>query len=480
MRQASLLAILPLLLAGCSMAPPLQVPIMPLAETYKYGARWSEAVPADHLPRGEWWQDFADPALSDLIARADLDSPGVAAAVARLERVQAEARASGAGTFPQLSTAARASRERYSAGRPIGPGQPVTSDQYVLGGTLSYEVDLWGRVRNELRAKEADASAEAANLASVRLSLRAAVADAYFELRGLDAQSRLLERTVEGFAAADRLIAVRHEGGIASGVDRSRSKSLLANARAAQHVIAAERATGENRIATLVGAAPSEFTIEPVADLAQLPAVASGLPSSLLERRPDVARAQRNLIAANARIGSAKAALFPRIDLALAAGFQASGSPLISAPTGYWALGPLSALLSVFDGGRRRAHVDISEAEYRALAAAYRETVLNAFREVEDALATGSSLAAQEMERRTAAQAAARGSELALDRYRDGAADYLEVVTAQTAALEAEQAYIAVQVSRRRVAVRLIRALGGGFDAGNQDAGGGLGRVKES
>lgn len=461
------------------MAPPLQVPITPVTDTYKYGARWNEAVPADHLPRGAWWQGFADPALDDLIARADLDNPGLAGAVARLERVQAESRLAGVGTVPNLGTSARLSRERLSAGRPVGPDQAVTSEQYVLGGALRYELDLWGRVRNEARAGEASAFAEAANLASVHLSLRAAIADAYFELRGLDAQTRLLEGTVEAFAAADRLIALRQEGGIASGVDRSRSQSLLANARAAAHAVAAQRAAVENRIAVLVGLTPAELSIEPMADLAELPAVAPGLPSTLLERRPDVARAQRSLIAANARIGAAKAALYPRFDLALTAGFQASGTPLVSAPTAYWALGPLSTVLSLFDGGRRRAQVDISEADYRAVAAGYRETVLNAFREVEDALAAASSLKAQEAERRTAARAAARGSDLALDRYRDGATDYLEVVSAQTAALDAEQAYIDVQVARRRVVVRLVRALGGGFDAGSQLAAGRPGGASE-
>ncbi|MGV2497607.1 efflux transporter outer membrane subunit [Pelagerythrobacter aerophilus] len=470
MRRASLLVAAPVLLAGCSMAPPLEVPLTPVTETYKYGARWSEAVPADHMPRGAWWRGFADPTLDELIARADLDNPGLAAAVARLERAQAEARLASADTVPHLGSSARLSRERLSSGRPVGPGHAVTSEQYVLGGALSYELDLWGRVQNEARAGEASASAEAANLASVHLSLRAAVADAYFELRGLDAQMRLLKHTVEAFAAADRLIALRHEGGIASGVDRSRSQSLLANARAGAHAIAAQRAAVENRIAALVGVTPAELSIEPRADLAELPAVAPSLPSTLLERRPDIARAQRSLIAANARIGAAKAALYPRFDLALAAGFQANGMPLVSAPTGYWALGPLSAVLSLFDGGLRRAQVDISEADYRALAAGYRETVLNAFREVEDALAAASSLEAQEAERRTAAQAAARGSDLALDRYRDGATDYLEVVTAQTAALDAEQAYIDVQVSRRRGVVRLVRALGGDFDAGGQVA----------
>ncbi|EMD81825.1 efflux transporter outer membrane subunit [Pacificimonas flava] len=472
MRRASLSTIAMLLLAGCSMAPPLEIPAMPVAESYKYGVEWSEAVPADHRLRGEWWRAFGDPVLDDLIARADRGNPGLAAAVARLDRARAEASLSGADLYPTLDASAAVSRQRLSAGRPIGPGVPVTADQYVLGGALGYEIDLWGRVRDQVAASEAEAEAEAANLASVQLSLRAALADSYFQLCGLNRETALLRDTVEAYGAADDLIRIRHEGGAASGVDRSRSQTQLANARARLRGVSSRRAALENRIATLVGIMPADFAIAPAETSGALPAFAPGLPSTLLERRPDIARAQRRLIAANARIGVARAAMFPSIDLALTGGFQAIGTPLLSVPTGYWALGPFSAVLSLFDGGRREAREDVSEADYRALAAGYRETVLGAFREVEDSLANGAALADEEVERERAAQAAARGEELALDRYRDGAADYLEVVTAQTAALEAQQALIAVQMDRRRAAVTLIRALGGGTQDGTAAGGG--------
>ncbi|EQB11611.1 hypothetical protein L288_03180 [Sphingobium quisquiliarum P25] len=466
MRRINFAAPALLLMAGCSMAPPLHIPATPMAEDYKYGALWRNAAPADRQPRGQWWRDFDDPVLDDLIARADVDSPSLAAAVARLDRAQAETRLAGADLAPTLDGQMALSRERLSAGRPIGPGVPVTADQYILGGALNYEIDLWGRVRHSVRASEADAAVEAASLASVRLSLHGALADAYFQLRGLDREGALLRRTVDAYEASDALIRIRHEGSIASGVDRSRSQTQLANAQALFRQIAARRATLENRIATLTGMMPGQFAITPADSIAALPAIAPGLPSTLLERRPDIAGAQRRLIAANARIGVAKAARFPRIDLALAGGFQASGAPLISAPTGYWALGPLSAVLNLFDGGRQRARVAVSEAEYNILAANYRETVLNAFQEVEDSLASNAALAAEEADRQRAAQAAARGEELALDRYRDGAADYLEVVTAQTAALAAQQAFITVQTARRRAAITLVRALGGGAQDG--------------
>jgi multidrug efflux system outer membrane protein len=283
------------------------------------------------------------------------------------------------------------------------------------------------------------------------------------QLRGLDAQLALLDRTVAAYRRADELIRVRHEGGLASGIDRNRAQTQLANARARAEVLVAERASIENMIAVLIGASPSQFSVPANEALPSLPAVTAGLPSQLLERRPDIAQAERRMIAANARIGAARAALFPVIQLGLAGGVRTSGASILNAPASYWALGPLAALFDLFDGGRKRAQVQVRTAEYDETAAQYRDTVLNAFREVEDALALSASLATQEQERHRAAQAAQRTEALALDRYKDGAADYLEVFTAQTAALEAQQEYIDVVVSRRRAAITLVRALGGDF-----------------
>lgn len=236
----------------------------------------------------------------------------------------------------------------------------------------------------------------------------------------------------------------------------------LSSARARAAAIAGERAGIEDEIAVLVGALPSTFSIPRADAMPALPAVTPGLPSDLVERRPDVAEAERKLNAANARIGVARAALFPAITLGLGGGFQAKAAPLLSAPTGFWALGPLSTVLNLFDGGRRRAQVDIRKADYDELAANYRQTVLGAFRDVEDALANAAALAGQENELHSAARSAARTEGLALERYRDGASDYLDVVTAQTASLDAQQAYLDVEVARRRAAVQMVRALGGG------------------
>ena len=453
------------ILGGCATSPPLAVPSTPITGEYKHGAAWQAAQPGDHLPRGEWWRGFGDATLDALIERIDGESPTLTAAVARLDRATAGARVARAGLMPSIDLRGAASRERLSAGRPIGPGVPVTADQYVLGATLGYELDLWGRVRSDVRAGEAEAAAAAADLMSIRLSLEAAVADNYLRLRGLDAQQALLDRTVAAYTKADNLIRTRYDGGIASGVDISRSQTQLSSARARAEAIAAERAAVENAIAVLVGAMPSAFALPVAQGLPAMPRVTPGLPSTLLERRPDVARAERRLIAANARIGAARGALFPSLTLGLTGGFQATGLPVLSAPTSYWALGPLAAVFNLFDGGRRRAQVDVREAEYQEIAADYRQTVLDAFREVEDSLARSTALERQERELSEAARAASRTEALALDRYRDGASDFLDVVTAQTAALEAQQAYIDAQSQRRREAVTLVRALGGGVQS---------------
>lgn len=459
MRRADFILVAAFALGGCATTAPLAVPVVPVADEFKHGAAWKAAHPGDHLPRGTWWRDFGDASLDELIARADAGAPSLAAAIARLDRATAQARVASAGRYPSLDARASTIRENDRAAGDVGTT--------VVGAALSYEIDLWGRARSEAMAGEAEAAAANADMESVRLTLHAAIAESYLVLRALDAEEALLRRTAEAYLRADRLIRTRYEGGIASGVDVSRSAAQLARVGARVEILGGDRAVVENAIAVLIGATPSSFTIQPSAELPAFPAVTPGLPSSLLERRADVARAERRLEAANARIGAARAALFPILTLGLDGGVQAGGTALLGAPATFWALGPLVAVLDLFDGGRRRAELDIREAEYRELAAGYRHTVLDAFRDVEDSLGRAAALSRQEQELELAAEAAARSEELALDRYRDGAADYLEVITAQTAALEAEQAYLSVQFQRRREAVMLVRALGGGWhDAG--------------
>ena len=271
MPRAEWLAAVVLGLAGCASTPLPVRPSVPSAADYKYGAAWRTAQPGDHLPRGDWWSGFADPQLDELIAQVDSANPTLAAAVARFDRATASARLARSALFPSIEARASSSLERPPAGQSV--------ERSALGAALGYELDLWGRVRNEVRAGESDAAAAAADTESVRLSLKAAVADNYLRLRGLDAQQALLDRTVAAYERADALIRTRHQGGIASGIDRSRSQTQLSNARARARAVAAQRAAVENLLAVLVGATPSQFSIVVTDSIPRLPEVL-GTPGS--------------------------------------------------------------------------------------------------------------------------------------------------------------------------------------------------------
>ncbi|MCI4591876.1 efflux transporter outer membrane subunit [Sphingobium sp. BYY-5] len=457
--------LLPALLAACSMAPDYHPPETVAPAAFKEVTGWTAAQPMDTASRGAWWEAFGDPVLNDLETRAEKASPTLAAALARYDQARAAARVEASDLVPTVSAGADASRRRVSGNRFQGNGNAVTYNDYVVGGSLDYELDLWGRIRNSVKAARADAQASEDDLASARLSLQASVADAYARLRGLDAQAALFRQTVEAFGRAYNLTATRRKGGIASGMDVNRSKTALSNARAQISAIANERAATEHEIAALIGVVTSDFSIAPQDALPQMPVVPAGTPSELLQRRPDIAAAERRIYAANARIGVAKAAYFPSLTLGLTGGWEATRGDLLSSANSFWGLGPLSALVTLFDGGRRNAQVRISRAEYDELAATYRETVLNAFRQAEDAIAASRHLATQSVDQRDAAQAALRTSKIAYSRYRDGASDYLEVVTAQTDALEAQRALLAVETSRMRASIALVKAMGGAAGA---------------
>lgn len=449
------------LLSGCSMAPDYRPPETSAPQSYKEVAGWTTATPMDGTPRGNWWEAFNDPVLNDLEDRAAKASPTLAAALARYDQARANVRIEGASLLPEIGVGGDAGRQRASGNRPGGTGASATYNDFAVGGTLDYEIDLWGRIRNRVKSAQADAQASEADLASARLSLQAAVADAYARLRGLDAEAQLLQQTVQAFSRAYDLTATRYRGGIASGMDVNRAKTVLGNARAQISAVANERAATEHEIAALVGVVTSDFTIAQNVQPLDAPAFPVGAPSELLQRRPDIAAAERRIYAANARIGVARAAFFPSLTLGLSGGWEATHGDLLKASNSFWGLGPLSTLLTIFDGGRRSAQVKLSRAQYEELAANYRETVIGAFRQVEDAVAANRYLASQSVDQREAAQAAARTSKIAFSRYHDGASDYLEVVTAQTDALEAERALLAVQTQRMRASVSLVKALGG-------------------
>lgn len=454
-------ALMALAVAGCSMAPAYHPPQTAAPAQFKEVAGWSQAMPADGQDRGAWWTVYGDPVLNDLETRADAASPTLAAALARYNEARAAAREAAADLYPTVGVNGNASRNRVSRYRPSSTGVAGEYNDYILGGSISYELDLWGRVRNEVKASEAAADASRADLASARLSLQAAVADAYFRLRGLDAEATLLAGSVDAFSRAYDLTEKRHNGGIASGIDTNRARTTLENARALIAANANQRAATEHELAALTGALASDFALAAATPDLIPPAVPVGSPSELLQRRPDIAAAERRIFAANARIGVAKAAFFPSVSLGASGGWNTTGPAFLSAPSSFWSLGPLASILTLFDGGRRNAQVRISRAQYDEAAANYRDTVLTAFRQVEDAIAAIHHLADETVSQQAAAQAAQRTRDIAMARYRDGASDYLEVVTAQTDALSAQRNLISAQTDRMRASIALVKAMGG-------------------
>lgn len=452
---------LALLLGACSTAPAYHPPETAAPAQFREMAGWTAAAPADDAARGDWWAVYQDGDLDTLEQQAMAASPTLAAALARYEQARAAARETASDLYPTVGVSGQFARDRVSANRPLTSGHAATYDNTIVGGTISYEPDLWGRIRNAVAADKADAEASKADLASARLSLQASVADAYFRLRGLDAEAALLASSVDAYARAEDLTQRRHRGGIASGIDVNRAATVLGNARALVAAIASERAATEHELAALTGTLASAFALPPRTDALVPPQVPVGTPSQLLERRPDIAAAERRVYAANREIGVARAAWFPTLTLGAGGGWQTTGPALLSAPSSFWALGPAALVGTLFDGGKRAAQVRISRAQYDEAAADYRGTVLTAFRQVEDAIAAIRQLGEEAAAQKDAAEAAERTSTIALARYRDGAASYLEVVTAQTDALTARRTLIAVQTDRMQASIALVKAMGG-------------------
>ncbi len=460
--KPALAALVLVLLGGCSLAPDYHPPAVPAAEAYKeVPSGWTIAAPAADAPPAAWWQAFGDLTLDGLESRVEAGNQSLAASVARYDQAVAAVREARADLFPQVDATGSATRQRVSGNSPTATGRGATFNDYQIGGSLSWEIDLFGRVRNSIRANKGEAQASAADVAGVRLGLQTELAGDYFQLRGFDARERLLRATVDAYQKAYNLTDVRHQGGIASGLDTSRARTQLASAKSELDDIHAQRAAYEHAIAVLVGEPATTFAI--LADPRQItpPSFPTGTPSTLLQRRPDVDAAERRVYAANARIGVARAALFPSLSLGGGGGYESTGPNLLSAASSFWALGPASLALSIFDGGARAARVRIARGEFNEAAANYRQTVLTAFKEVEDDLATGRDLVTEERDQRDAAGAAETTLDLALTRYRDGASDYLEVVTAQTAALDTERSLLDLRTRRLTTSVDTVRALGG-------------------
>jgi NodT family efflux transporter outer membrane factor (OMF) lipoprotein len=455
-----------LLVAGCNLAPDYKVPVTPQPASFKENGSWVQSTPVSELPRQAWWKLYDDTTLSGLEDRIEGANPTLAQALARYDAAQGYLEQAQSPLLPTLSVGSHANADKQSANRPLrSPNQPTYYGDNMAAADVSWDLDLWGRIRNEIAAGKAEAQVSFADLAGVRLSLQAELANDYVQMRGLDAQAQLLQGTVAVYGKALDLTNYRHNKGIASGLDVGRAQAQFSDAQAQLSDVLGRRALLEHAIASLVGEPASSLTIAPAVMALKIPNVPAGLPSTLLQRRPDIASAEREVAATNAGIGVARAAFYPDISLSALAGFQNTGSnPLFAAPNAFWALGPMVAM-TLFDNGMHEGELAVAKAANADAAASYRGTVLKAFQEVEDNLVLLNRLAEAADERATSVQAATHTQELALALYRNGALNFLDVVVAQTTALDAQQQAFQIQTRRLQASVALIRALGGGWSS---------------
>lgn len=468
------------LLTGCSLAPTYEAPQYELPAQYKEATAlpdaergmWKEAEPAEHVARGEWWRVFEDPVLDDLQARAQVANAQLQAAAARVTQARAIAGITRADQLPQIGVGVGPSRQRPSAASLGLPDGADTSPQSVWRAQAfaSYEVDLFGRVADGVAAARLDAESAEATYRSLLLVLQADVARLYYELRAADAELDLLRGTLGLREQNVELTQKRYDAGVTSELDLARAQTELETTRS--EAIALERRRGEleHALAVLVGEVPANFNLAPQPMRTAVPRVPPGLPSHLLERRPDVAAAERTLAAANARIGVARGAFFPVLELTASGGYESGSlSNLFEWSSRTWLLGPLAGTmlnLPIFTGGRNTANLDRAWAEYDEAVALYRHTVLSAFADVEDALVALRVLGAQAIANADAVAAARRATAIAEARYRAGAANYLEVIDAQRSQLAIERLAVQIEGARHNATVALIRALGGGWEAG--------------
>lgn len=462
-------AIEAVLLSGCAVGPRYSRPSAPAPPEYKETpANWKQAQPADQNLRGDWWEIYQDPQLNALEEKVTISNQSLKAAVAQFEQARAMVRYRRADYYPTVTVGASATREKLSSNRPLGQfSGGVTTNDLILPIDMSYEPDVWGRVRRNVEASRANAQATFADLEALRLSLHAELAANYFQARELDAETQLLDSTVEGYQKWLELTENRYKGGVASAVDVAQAQTQLETARAQYIDVKSQRAQFEHAIAVLVGEPAPTFNLTFGALNATPPVVPPGLPSELLERRPDIASSERQMAAANANIGVAKAAYFPLFNFPAGAGFESTTvTNWLSNPSTFVSVG-ISAVGTILDAGRRRAGYDQARYAYDQAVANYQRNVLTAYQEVEDNLSALRLLEQEAATQAAAVAAAERTLELSRNRYTGGVTTYLEVITAQTTALADERA--AVQISGRRMidSVLLIKALGGGWDAGS-------------
>lgn len=461
-------------LTGCVVGPNYHQPsIPPPPAAFKEqpppnppNGSWKQAQPNDAELKGKWWELYNDPQLNALEVKIEVSNQTLKAAMEEYFEAREEVRVARANYFPTLGAGPSISRTRESYNQP-NTQRGATDYQYNtfnLQGQVSWEPDLWGAVRRSVEEARANAQASAADLANVALSLHAELAIDYFELRGLDSQQLLLNNTARDDADYLRLTQIRFKGGVATDVDVAQAETQFETVKAQAIDVGVARAQYEHAIATLTGQPASTFSLAPAPLTLALPAIPAGVPSELLERRPDIAAAERRADAANAQIGIAISAYYPNVQLGGTGGFEsANPGTWIQGPSALWSLGG-SAIETLFDAGRRHAITDQARDAYEAQAANYRQSVLNAFQEVEDNLAALRILNDEAATEGVAVQAARRSLQISTNRYKGGVTTYLEVLTAQTAQLTDEQTQNDIMTRQFAASVQLIKALGGGWD----------------
>ena len=444
-----------LLLAACTVGPKYERPALVTPPAYKESKDWKIAEPKDGVPRGKWWMIFGDTALNELAEQIQTGNQDLRFAEAQYRRAQALTRQARAGVWPTVTGEVSVTRS--------GGARRNESTSYDLSGRAGWDADLFGRVRKSIEAGEATEQASAADLESVRLALQAELVSAYLQLRVLDSQRRLLDETVEAFAKSLQLTRNRYEAGLAGRVDVAQAEAQLKSTQAQAIDTGVLRAQFEHAIAVLLGRAPAELAVTAEPLKVAMPSIPTGLPSELLERRPDIAAAERRVAAANAQIGVARAAQYPSLTLSASAGLASSSfSEWLSLPSRVWAFGPALAQ-TLFDAGARKAVTEQAIASHEATVATYRQTVLSAFQDVEDSLSALRILEQEAVVQADAVKAARYALELTINQYKAGIVSYLNVVTAQTTLLNNERTALSLLGRRLTAAAELVRALGGGW-----------------
>ncbi len=459
-------SVVSLAFTGCMVGPKYQKPAAAAPPAFKEDAGWTQAQPADALVRGKWWQVYNDPVLNTLEEKINVSNQSLKAALSAYQSAHEQVKIQRADLFPTLGLTPSVGRTQESLHRPLyspSAGSSLYGDFQITGGA-SWEPDLWGRVRHMVEASRTEAQASAADLENLSLSLHAELANDYFELRGLDRQKELLDATVVAYTKAVDLTKSRFQRGLSSASDLALAQTQLDTTRAQDIDVAVARSQFEHAIATLTGEPASTFSLPPAPLRATPPAIPVGVPSQLLERRPDIASAERRMASANEQIGIARSAYYPSLSLSGSGGIESTRlGTLVQGPSSLWAIGA-SAAETIFDAGRRHAQNQQALDQYDQTVALYRQQVLQSFQDVEDNLSALRTLETESKAQESAVADARRSENLSTIRYKGGLATYLEVITTQSTALANEVTYSNIQTRRMSASVQLIRAIGGTWD----------------